>query len=418
MKRFITKFFIWSVIILIISPLTQAVTEEPVVDTILQEAINVYIDCSNCDHDFLRREITFVNFVRDRNQADVHILVTNQLTGSGGNEYMIEFIGKKDFQNMADTLVFNTIESDTDDNVRNEMSKYFKLGLTRFVAKTVNSEHLSVSFTKPTTTSKVKDKWNNWVFEIETSISTNGEKSYRYISLWNEYEAARVTEASKLYFSLYWNYNEQKFSYDDVTLSISRSKGTNGDFVFSINDKWSYAFFYNFFTSTYGNKDFDYSSEIGLEYNIFPYKESSRRAWILRYNLGITYMDYTDITIYDKYNEWLTYSRFRSSVELTQPWGSVYWSLNSILYLHDFKKNRITFSGGMSVNLFEGFSVNFDGNYSRVRDQISLRRPADFTDEDVLLRQKELASGYNYWLSFGVSYSFGSIYNNIVNPRF
>ncbi len=38
--------------------------------------------------------------------------------------------------------------------------------------------------------------------------------------------------------------------------------------------------------------------------------------------------------------------------------------------------------------------------------------------EDILLQKKMLATNYNYRLSVGVSYTFGSIYSNIVNPRF
>ena len=41
-----------------------------------------------------------------------------------------------------------------------------------------------------------------------------------------------------------------------------------------------------------------------------------------------------------------------------------------------------------------------------------------YTDEEILLRQRELGTEFRYWLSFGLSYRFGSIYNNAVNPRF
>ncbi len=418
MKRLSINFLIWGIVLLFVTPIIQAETEEATVDSVLQGVLKIYIDCSSCDHDFLRRDISFVNFVRDRNQADVHILVSRQHTGSGGREYMVEFIGKNDYDNMTDTLIFNTKDADTDDNVRKETAKYFKLGLTRFVAKTNLSEHLSVSFTKPATTSEVKDVWNNWVFEIEANCWMNGDANFRSIDLWNNLSARRVTIDKQIHFGIYWNYNDRKYTDSaGYNLYINRSKGTNGYFVFGINDNWSYAFMYNFFTSTFGNKDFDYSSEAGIEYNIFPYKESSRRSWTIEYDLGVTYMDYTVRTVYNKTNEWLTYTRLKNSVKFTQPWGSVFWSLNGIVYFYDLDKNRLTLSGGMSVKLFEGFSINFDGNYSRVRDQIALSGEGA-SKVDILLRQRELASGYNYWFSFGASYSFGSIYNNIVNPRF
>src|SRR5512139_1491221 len=58
------------------------------------EALRVFLDCQTyCDFDFFRTEIAFVNFVRDRKDADVHILITSQRTGSGGSEYTLKFIG-------------------------------------------------------------------------------------------------------------------------------------------------------------------------------------------------------------------------------------------------------------------------------------------------------------------------------------
>ena len=36
-------------------------------------------------------------------------------------------------------------------------------------------------------------------------------------------------------------------------------------------------------------------------------------------------------------------------------------------------------------------------------------------DADV---QRQLLTGYQYFFNFGINYSFGSIFNNIVNPRF
>ena len=31
-----------------------------------QQALTVFLDCDRCDDDYIRREITFVNYVRDR----------------------------------------------------------------------------------------------------------------------------------------------------------------------------------------------------------------------------------------------------------------------------------------------------------------------------------------------------------------
>jgi hypothetical protein len=67
--------------------------------------------------------------------------------------------------------------------------------------------------------------------------------------------------------------------------------------------------------------------------------------------------------------------------------------------------------------LFKGFSLDVFVAASRRRDQLSLRR-GTATTEEILVRQRELATGYQYEFGFGFSYSFGSVFNNVVNPRF
>jgi hypothetical protein len=85
--------------------------------------------------------------------------------------------------------------------------------------------------------------------------------------------------------------------------------------------------------------------------------------------------------------------------------------------LTDFSKNRLEFWGGVSLHVFRGMAVNFSGRYSNIHDQIWLAK-SQASLEDILLGGKALATSYYYGLSVGVSYTFGSIYTNIVNPRF
>ena len=57
--------------------------------------LRVFIDCSStwCDMSFIRTEINLVDFMLDRVAADVHLLVTEQNTGSGGSSYGTEAEG-------------------------------------------------------------------------------------------------------------------------------------------------------------------------------------------------------------------------------------------------------------------------------------------------------------------------------------
>jgi hypothetical protein len=100
-----------------------------------------------------------------------------------------------------------------------------------------------------------------------------------------------------------------------------------------------------------------------------------------------------------------------------QPWGSISAVTGFSQYLTDPSKYSLNTFGGASIRVFKGFSVSVFGEFSRTRDQIYLPRGGASTEE-ILLRQRQLATGYQYFVNFGVSYSFGSIFNNIVNPRF
>ena len=61
----------------------------------LDRPLRVFFDCRSggCDQEFFRRELTWIDHVRDQKDADVHVLVTGQGTGGGGTEYTLRFIG-------------------------------------------------------------------------------------------------------------------------------------------------------------------------------------------------------------------------------------------------------------------------------------------------------------------------------------
>jgi hypothetical protein len=58
-------------------------------DTLRKDALNVYMSAS----DYFRKEIPFVNYVRDIKDAGVYIISTSQSTGSGGREYSYFLVG-------------------------------------------------------------------------------------------------------------------------------------------------------------------------------------------------------------------------------------------------------------------------------------------------------------------------------------
>ncbi|MBT5056892.1 MAG: hypothetical protein HOM68_10170, partial [Gemmatimonadetes bacterium] len=70
----------------------------------------------------------------------------------------------------------------------------------------------------------------------------------------------------------------------------------------------------------------------------------------------------------------------------------------------------------LSVRLFRGLSLRVEGGVDRINDQLSLAA-GEASLEEILLRRRELATDYEVWGQIGFSYTFGSIYNNVVNNR-
>jgi hypothetical protein len=86
-------------------------------------------------------------------------------------------------------------------------------------------------------------------------------------------------------------------------------------------------------------------------------------------------------------------------------------------YLHDFSKYHIALYGDLEFRITRGLSIDVSGSWSQVRDQIYIPK-RELTDEEVLLERRALETDYRYRFSIGLTYTFGSIFNNVVNPRF
>jgi hypothetical protein len=107
----------------------------------------------------------------------------------------------------------------------------------------------------------------------------------------------------------------------------------------------------------------------------------------------------------------------KGTYSVIQKWGSVSISAIYRNYLHDFSLNYLALSGQLRFRITKGLSLNLYGSTSLIHDQIALPK-GGATEAEILTRQRELKTNYSYYTSVGLSYTFGSIYNNVVNPRF
>jgi len=147
------------------------------VNRMKESAPKVYIDSREVDIEFIKTEITFVNYVRDRKEADVHILITTQSTGSNGQEYTLAFIGQNGWAGVDNTLSFVSNKVQTADEVRRGLNQVLRMGLVGYAARTPIQSRLAVSFMDRVDQASVRDKWNFWVFSFSLNGMEFGEKS-------------------------------------------------------------------------------------------------------------------------------------------------------------------------------------------------------------------------------------------------
>ena len=400
----------------------SAVPAQEAAETPSAETVRVFLDCPGCDEQFIRTEITFVDYVRDRTAADVHILITTQGTGGGGTEYALKFIGLGRFRGVDNSLTVTVGQTATTDERRRRLVSLLKLGLVRYVTDTPLASRLSLQFQEQQasgTGRAMEDPWNFWVFRVAANGGLEGEQATALRTAAGNFSANRTTAAWKLAFSGAANYRQQRFELEDGEIynAIRRNYDSRVLVTKSLTPHWSAGATAALAASTFTNYDLRTRISPALEYNIFPYSESTRRILTLLYSVGVQTADYTEETIYRRMEERLADHQFEMSLGLRQPWGTASGGFELSQYLNRHAAYRIGAFGGMDVRLFRGFSVSLDGSISKRRDQLSLRR-GEATTEEILVRQRELATDYSFDFGFGISYSFGSIFNNVVNPRF
>ncbi len=386
--------------------------------------IRLFLDCKyECDMAFTRTEIPWVDHVRDRADADVHVLVTTRSTAANAREFTLTFIGLKEFASLSDTIVTVSPESDSQDRRRRVVTEALKRGLVRYVARRPGSERLTITYAAPAGTgagaAPARDKWNLWVFRTRANTYLNGEESSRSINVNGSVSANRISPAWKANVSLDGNYGENNFTFQDGTKfnSYSHGYGIRELLVKSLGPHWSAGQRSSISASTYQNMKLAFRFAPAVEYNIYPYSESTRRQLRLQYAVGATHYRYEDTTIFEKIRETRGDHSLLASLDTRQPWGSVSIALEGRALLDDPKKNQLQLNPEFDVRLFRGLSLNLFGYVSLLRDQLYLAK-GGATDEEVLLRRRQLATSYQYFVGAGLSYTFGSIYNNVVNPRF
>ena len=407
----------WLILALTVSLAPQAVAPQAA------QRLQIFLDCqTDCFSDFLREETGFVNFVRDRNDGDVHVIITSTSTGSGGREYSVSFIGARAFAGRDLTLKAVTGTGDPEDVRRRHLLNTLRLGLLQYVSKDGVPQNLELEVDLKQQAAQAgprHDPWNNWVFSIEGAAQVSGEETQRQRQLSAEFSADRITPDWKLTFGYELDHEREQFDLDeDEPVDVRRRRHDFSALVVkALGEHWSLGAKGEIQSSTFDNIEFRVAAAPAIEHNLFPYSAYQRRQLRSQYSVGVARQSYYEETLYGKFEETLPAHELSVTYDQRERWGSVEARVEWFQYLNDTSKYRLEANGDLSWRILRGLSISLEGSASRVRDQIALRRRGA-TQEEVLLRLRELQSGYEYNFEIGFTYSFGSIFSSIVNPRF
>jgi hypothetical protein len=386
---------------------------------LLEHAPMVFLDCRRCPETHIRNEISFVNYVREAAAAQVHVIITDQPTG-GGTLYTLAFIGRGAFGGLDQTLTYSSPQNSTDSQERDGLTSMLRVGLVPYIARTQMVDRLRINFAREgaAPAQVLEDSWKNWTFEVYGGGNFNTESSQDSWSARYGFYANRVTEQWKVRLRPYFNYNSRTIRRNNADDIIVRQKrhGVESYLIRSVGGHMGAGVFAEYITNDVDNLRHGVTLTPAIEYSLFPYAEATRRSITFTYRLGYEMVDYIQETLYEKTEEALAHHSLNASVQFRQPWGSISSGVTGFSYLHDSQYHRIMLNSNVSFRLGGGVSLNVGGSYQRINDQLNLPR-GEASLEDILLQRRRLATAYRGSGSIGLSYTFGSIFSNVVNPR-
>lgn len=386
------------------------------------ERIKIFLNCTgeDCHEEYLINDLSFFDFVRDRFQADVQVLLVEQTAASSGSLFTLYFIGQKQFDGIRDSTTVTTKPADTDVIIRERLLEAIKTGLANYALRTDWKTALRVDYTARPPEERIvpNDPWNSWVFTVGLDGDFNGESKRSSLTANGYLSAYRITPKSKIMADIDYEYTVNKFQLANQNIRVWVDN-YSGLFYYtrSLNAHWSAGGFVEFEHDKFQNIRLQHRVAPALEYNFYNFSENTKRQLRLGYQAGYRHLSYLETTIFDRNREFRPYHQLALVANYAQPWGSVRAVVQGRSFLDNVAQNRFTTRLNLSLRLFEGFNLNVEGSFSLVNDQISLARRVA-SEEEILLRGTQLPTRLLYEWRIGCTYTFGSTNNSIVNPRF
>lgn len=387
-----------------------------------QERPKIFVDCRTyCDMQYIKSEIGFVDYMLDRQSAELYFLLVEQNTGSGGTEYILTVENKKS-ESIPYEMKFFTDANALDADIRTAIVKQLKQALLKYMVEEGMVENISYTMDIPESKAIENlfiDPWDAWVFSAGVNGNMNRESQFNSLYLRFNFTTNRTTDQHKFHSRIDYNRNESNFvieGEEDIS-NLQTSFFGNMLYAYSLDDHWSLGGIVRYSRSIFENYDHSITLSPAIEYNVFPYSESANHNFTFRYAIGGRYNDYIDTTSYFKTTELLLRHRLAIDYQIVKPWGNISLDAGVSQFITLPSRYNVDINPRVDVNVFKGLNFFTGVFYGITKDRINIPK-GDLSVEEILLQNKLRDSNFSMYMYFGIRYRFGSASNNVVNTRF
>jgi hypothetical protein len=385
---------------------------------------SLFLSCPlECFADYLRQELSYVDFSRDPYRAELTLVVVRQQNGGGGERFTVTLTRRTlDLQTPpAPPLSFSVPPGSPDVVTRRKLAQTILRMLQRELEGTAHEDafELSLPARDGNALGRVDDPWDFWTITPELKAEGEGASGYYLVDGTAGLTIRRITDSTKLRLRGAYTRRLSGFLLEDGSRIHGDSQGWDARVLYahSLGERWALGGTVTGGGSEYENLEGHVHGGALAEFNIFPYSQNASQQLRFAYQAGAWINWYLEPNEVGLLQETRPYHAISLIADVNHGWGSVQWITQLNQFLDEPSLYRVSTGAVLSLQLVEGLSISFEGEAALVRDQINQRgRP--ITDDELLLWTAEQPTEYAFGGALLFTYTFGSDHNTIVNPRF
>ncbi len=384
----------------------------------------LFVTCpQECFDDYLKGELSYFDFAREPHLADFALSVVRQRSGSGGERFTVAIRPQHRPSASAVPLsraVFTP--SDATPHEQRAMLAQLILHMLQEELRGTPHEHafvLALPKRDGEALSALVDPWDYWVLAPQLNGGGEGGSGYYFADFMGALNVRRITEASKVRVRGGYGRRLSGYRLEDGSRIVGDVSfwDARGLVAGSIGRHFALGNSVVAGADEFENLEGHVHGGFLAEMNVFPYVDNARQQLRLAYQLGTWANFYLEENVDGVMRELRPYNALSLIADINQGFGSVQFVGQVNAFLDDPSLYRLSVGAVVSLRVMGGLSMGLQGKAALVEDLINLRK-RQITDEELLLWTAQQATDFTAEAVFALTYTFGSVHNTIVNPRF